>query len=104
MDVRILNRYYYYYYYYYYFELERNYIKKGSFLPIIFILFIKVSNLGSSILFSNKFSQYWADDVRCFILMINKISLFYKILVPCLVCVSDGVTELCEALQDRISG
>lgn len=36
-------------------------------------------------------------------LMINKISLFYKILVRCPVCVSDGVAELCEVLQDRIS-
>ena len=34
-------------------ELERDYIKKGSLLPIIFILFIKVSNLGTSILLSN---------------------------------------------------
>ena len=73
----------------------------------MFILFIKVSNLGSSILFSNKFNQHWqalrADDVICLILMINKISLFYKILVRCPVCVSDRVTELCEVLQDRIS-
>ena len=77
-------------------NLNETIIKKGSFLPIVFILFIKVSNLGSSILFSNKFNKYWqalqADYVICFILMINKISFFYKILVRCPVCVSDGVT------------